>query len=96
MVATIYNLTEKIVPILKKHEVKRAGLFGSVVSGNATIESDIDLLVELDNGSSLFDFLEIKFELEQELEKKVDLVEYCSIKKSLKLPILSSEVRIYG
>ena len=41
------KIREKIIPILKKHDVKRASLFGSIVSGNYTDKSDIDILVEL-------------------------------------------------
>jgi predicted nucleotidyltransferase len=43
--------------ILRKHDVKRASLFGSVVRGEATEDSDIDLLVEFEGRKSLLDLV---------------------------------------
>lgn len=83
-------------PILKKHKVTKAGIFGSFAKGNATGKSDIDILVELTYPLSLFDFIGIKQELEEVLQKQVDLVEYRAIKPIIKDSILKSEVRIYG
>jgi len=80
---------------LRKHHIKRAGLFGSVAEGTATDTSDIDLLVELGSEISLLDFVGIKYELEDLLNKKVDLVEYQAIKPRLKERILAQEIWIY-
>lgn len=85
-----------IVPILTRHRIKRAGIFGSVAKGNATSQSDIDILVELGSEISLLDFVGIKYELEDHLGRKVDLVEYQAIKPRLKNRIMSEEIRIYG
>ncbi|KKP65770.1 MAG: hypothetical protein UR63_C0044G0011 [Candidatus Roizmanbacteria bacterium GW2011_GWC2_35_12] len=43
-----------IIPILKKYGVSRASLFGSVVRGEQTEKSDIDILVEVPHSKSLF------------------------------------------
>ena len=94
---TINNIAEQIIPVLHKYAVKRAGLFGSVATQRSQTESsDIDILVELSKPISLIDFLVIKLELEDKLGKKVDLVEYQSIKPLLRQRILSEEIRIYG
>lgn len=85
----------KIIPILKKYGVTRASLFGSVVRGEETKESDIDILVEVPDSKSLFDMMDIQFELEDALKKKVDLIEYKGIKPALKDSILSSQLPIY-
>ncbi len=90
------ELIRKILPILKKYNIRKAGLFGSYSRDSFSSESDIDLLVELGNGLSLIDFVRIKLELEDSLNKKVDLVEYGSIKPALKDHILQEEFRIYG
>ncbi|MBL7780065.1 MAG: nucleotidyltransferase family protein [Saprospiraceae bacterium] len=92
----IDEITFKITPTLKKHHIKRAGLFGSVATGRARRGSDIDLLVEFGTAISLLDFVGIKFELEEILGTKVDLVEYEAIKPRLRRRILSEEIRIYG
>jgi len=86
--------TDKIIPILKKYGVSRASLFGSIVTGKMTNTSDIDILVQMPSGSSLFDILRIKVDLEEHLDREVDLVQYKAIKDSLKKEILSSQLSI--
>ena len=85
---------QKILDVLKKYHVKRAGLFGSYAKETQTEFSDIDILVELDNELSLLEFINIKLELEETLNKKVDLVEYNYIKPLIRDSVLNDEVRI--
>jgi hypothetical protein len=92
----IYKIKHTIISILKRHSITRAGIFGSFARGNENPDSDIDILVEFDKQISLLEFVGIKYELEDILEKKVDLVEYQSIKPRLKKRIMSEEIRIYG
>lgn len=92
----IEEIKNVIVPILIRHHIKRAGIFGSIAKGNATAESDIDILVELGEKISLLEFVGLKYELEDLLGKKVDLVEYQAVKPRLKNQIMSDEIRIYG
>ncbi len=87
-------IKEKIRPILRQHGIKRAGLFGSYARGEMKADSDVDILVELEENISLLDFIGIKLELEDVLGKKVDLVEYNTIKPLLRERILSEEVAI--
>jgi len=93
---TIEKITQAITPILKKHGIRRAGLFGSYVKNSMTPNSDVDILVELGSDFSLLDFVRVKLDLEDILKTKVDLVEYKAIKPRLKNKILSEEMRIYG
>ncbi|MFH1586055.1 MAG: nucleotidyltransferase family protein [archaeon] len=89
------KLKPKIVKTLKKYGVKKAGIFGSFVRGDQKKNSDIDILVEItDKNMSLIGFIHIKHELEDNLGKKVDLVEYKLIRPELKKIILNEEVRI--
>jgi len=90
------EIKSKITPILLKHQVKRAGIFGSMSTGEFTRKSDVDILVELGKDISLLEFVGIKYELEDSLGRSVDLVEYQAIKPRLKDRILSEEIRIYG
>ena len=92
------NLEEiklKIIPILKKYNVKKAGIFGSYARGEQRETSDIDILVDIDDDLSLFDFASLKIELEGALGKKVDLVEYTTIKSKLRKEILKDEVVVF-
>lgn len=88
----IQKLKKIIVPVLKRHKVKKAGIFGSYATGEQTEESDVDIVVEY-NGS-LLDFVGIELELKKKLRKKVDLISYKGIHPMLKKRILSEQVKI--
>ncbi|MBI2672510.1 nucleotidyltransferase family protein [Candidatus Woesearchaeota archaeon] len=90
----IEKLKPIIIKILKKHGVKRAGIFGSYARGEQKKNSDIDILADIPKKVNLFDFVGIKLELEDALKKKVDLVEYKLIRPELKNIILNEEVKI--
>jgi hypothetical protein len=76
---------------LNRFGVKSIALFGSYVSGQATNNSDIDLLVEFIKGEKTFDnYMDLKFYLEDNLNKDVDLVIKDALKEELKEDILGS------
>jgi len=83
-------------PILRKHGVTKAAIFGSMASQTYTEDSDVDILIELDDSYNLLDIVRIKFELEDVLGRKVDLVEYPALKPALKKYVLDNPVPIYG
>jgi predicted nucleotidyltransferase len=93
---TIEEIKAVATPILQKHKVTKAAIFGSIAHGTSSAKSDVDILVELDDSYSLLDFIGIKLELEEALHRAVDLVEYSAIKPALKKYILENPVPIYG
>lgn len=93
---TIEAIKQIAIPILKKNKVRKAALFGSRAKEEHSADSDVDILVELDDSYSLLDFIGIKIELEDALHKKVDLVEYDAVKPALKDYILKEPIPIYG
>jgi len=84
----------KTLRILKEHGVSKAGIFGSYARGEENRKSDIDFLIKIDNKASLTDLIGLKIMLEKNLNKKVDLVEYETIRPELKSRILKEEIRI--
>ncbi|MEO8581647.1 MAG: nucleotidyltransferase family protein [Patescibacteria group bacterium] len=82
------KLQKKILPILKKHNVKKAGIFGSATTNDFSSESDVDLLYEPPPGTSLFDHFQLKNELEEKLKRPVDLVEYKYLKPRIRDRVL--------
>lgn len=94
MKSKIEEIKKKAVPILKEAGVTRSSLFGSVVRGEARGDSDIDILVEIPRGISLFDFVDLQLKLEQVLNRKVDLGEFSTIKPRLREYILQEAVQI--
>jgi uncharacterized protein len=84
------KIINDILPILKKADVTKAALFGSYVRGDNTPSSDIDILVDLPRGKSLFDLAGLQINLEEKLQKRVDVVTYRSICPHLKNSILNN------
>ncbi|WP_340820073.1 nucleotidyltransferase family protein [Methanolobus sp. WCC4] len=87
--------------LLKEHEdeirelfgVKRIGLFGSFARGEALKRSDVDVLVEFDEGKKTFNnYMDLKFYLEELFERDVDLVIETAIKPRLKEHIMREAV----
>lgn len=60
--------------IAAKHGAHNVRVFGSVARGEAGENSDIDLLVELEEGRSLLDQAGLVLDLEELLGRKVDVV----------------------
>ena len=92
---TAQNIKFKIAPILKSQGVIKASLFGSFARGENTRDSDVDILVKLASGKTLFDLVGLKMELEDALGKKVDVLTYNSIHPLLRKNILKDEKVIY-
>ena len=90
----INKIKQKSIPILKEAGIKRSSIFGSYKRGEQDEESDIDFLIELPIGTSLFDLTALQIKLEESLQRKVDLVEYKGIKPHLKDIILNDQIRI--
>jgi len=92
---TFENIKNIALPVIKKYGVNRAGIFGSFATGEAKEDSDIDMLVELPKGASLFDLIGLKLDLEELLGRKVDVLTYNSIYYLLREIILNEEIVIY-
>ncbi|HUV02047.1 MAG TPA: nucleotidyltransferase family protein [Desulfobacteria bacterium] len=88
------ELKKTLIDVLKKHEVKKASLFGSVVRGEATEDSDIDLLVEFEGRKSLLDLAGLKLELQELLRRRVDVLTYKLLHPLLKERILNEQEEI--
>ena len=89
------SIKKKALPVLKKHAVKRASIFGSVARGTAKPGSDVDFLIEYrEKNKSLFDLVDLKSDLEETLDCKVDLVTYNSIYWRIRDRVLEEQIVI--
>lgn len=94
-VDSIAVIKKRALPILKRHAIKRAAIFGSFARGEAKARSDVDILIEYKGkNKSLFDLVDLKSELEDILGRKVDIVTYSSIYWRLREQILTEQVVI--
>lgn len=64
----------EIIRIAAKYGARNVRLFGSVARGEALQDSDVDLLVDLEPGRSLFDLGGLLMDLQDLLSCKVDVV----------------------
>lgn len=90
----IKKIKRVAVPILKRNDVVKAGIFGSYARGKAKKGSDVDMLIKFRGKKSLFDLTGLKIELEGKLGKRVDILTYKSIHPLLRERILKEEERI--
>jgi predicted nucleotidyltransferase len=65
---------QQFAATLHAHGILSAAFFGSYARGEATPESDLDVLVTYPAGTTLFDVMKLQDELEQVSGRKVDLV----------------------
>jgi predicted nucleotidyltransferase len=88
---------QEIIKIIRKNKfeieshygVRSLGLFGSYVKGTQRKKSDIDILVTFNHDIDLFDFLDLREYLEDQLHAKVDLVMESALKPAIGKRILS-------
>ncbi|MDI6710907.1 MAG: nucleotidyltransferase family protein [Bacillota bacterium] len=92
---TIEDAKERMIPVLKRHDVRRAAVFGSLARGEAGEQSDVDLLVELAEGKTLFDLGALKLDLEDALGRRVDLLTYGGIHPLFEKRVLAEQVTIH-
>ena len=91
----ILNVLNQHGDELRRRKVRRLGIFGSAARGELRPESDLDILVEMDEKT--FDlYMDLKFFLEELFGRKVDLVLKEAIKPALRSRILEETVYAQG
>ena len=106
MVYTLDELYERIAPVAKKYGLKAVYVFGSYARGEATENSDIDLLIDTTgtNIKSLLHLASVYSDLEDALQKEIDLITVSSIEQQAMMPseirfreaVLKERVNIYA
>lgn len=91
----VEEIKMKAAPVLARHGATEAYLFGSAARGEATPESDIDILVRFKELVGLFGFVRTKLELQDALEGlTVDLVQIDALREEMKPSVNRDKVRI--
>jgi len=70
------------------------GIFGSYVRGEQKAGSDLDVLVEFDEGANLLDLVGLSIFLEEKLHLKVDVVAESSLRKEIKDIVLREKIAV--
>lgn len=83
---------EEILAIAAKHGAYNIRVFGSVARGEATDKSDVDFLVEIEQGRTLLDQISLIQSLEDLLGRKVDVAEPDNLHRLIKDRVLKEAV----
>jgi hypothetical protein len=83
---------EEVLRIAARHGARNVRIFGSVARGEARPDSDVDVLVELEPGRSLFDLGGLLIELQDLLGRRVDVVTEQGLRPRLRERVLREAV----
>ena len=86
------ELRAEILRIGASHGARNLRIFGSVARGDADTDSDLDLLVDMDPGRSLFDLGGLQFDLEELMGSPVDVVTESGLKPRIREKVLREAV----
>jgi predicted nucleotidyltransferase len=88
------NKRNEILDIANHYGARKMRIFGSILRGEATVNSDVDFLVELEQGRSLLDIIAIKQDLEDLLGCKVDVVTEAALSPYIRDEVLGQAVSL--
>lgn len=83
---------DEILRICARYGARNVRIFGSVARGEDDAQSDIDFVVEMEPGRSLFDLGGLQYELESLLGCRVDVVTERGIRERLRERVLREAV----
>ncbi len=90
---------DKIIELCQKFNVIELSVFGSILTSSFNSNSDIDMIIKLDNHDPIDyadNYFNFKFALELLLKRKIDLLEYKTIKnKTFQSLVNHEKVLIY-
>ena len=78
----------------REFHLKDIWLFGSFVRGEQRGKSDVDVLVDFDDGATLFDWAGLGIYLEEKLGRKVDIVTKKSVRPQWKRAIFKEMIQV--
>jgi uncharacterized protein len=85
---------KKILQIAARHGARKVRVFGSVARGEARRGSDIDFLVEMDEGRSLLDHAALILDLERLLKRPVDVASERGLRQPLRKEVLRDAIAL--
>ncbi|MDE3089797.1 MAG: nucleotidyltransferase family protein [Chloroflexota bacterium] len=81
----IHTLRKQLPHLNAKYGVEKIALYGSFAKGTASKQSDVDILVQLGRPLGL-EFVQLAFDLEKSLGRKVDLATFDTFQRGLANP----------
>ena len=88
------TLQQYLTNLQEQYQVKTLGVFGSYARGEATDNSDLDLLVEFQGDLTFDKYMDLKFFLEDLFDKKIDLVIRDDLKPQIREKVLEETIHV--
>ena len=82
----------KILQIAARHGARKVRVFGSVARGTSRRGSDVDFLVEMEEGRSLLDHAALILALERLLKRPVDVATERGLRKPIRKEVLKDAI----
>lgn len=87
---------EGLAAVCRRHDVRVLKIFGSAARGEDRPDSDVDFIVEFDGDKSLFDLVGLQLDLEEFLDRDVDVLTEPALSPYLRDRILASASVVYA
>ncbi len=84
----------RILELAQKHGAKDIRVFGSMARTDATDKSDVDFLVDLEEGRDLFDLGAFQMDVQDLLHRKVDVITENSLHRMMRDRVLSEAITL--
>jgi len=88
------EMRDQILLLCSAYGARNLRVFGSVARGEADAQSDVDFLVEMEPGRSLFDVGGLQYDLEKLLNRPVDIVTKRGLKTRIRDRVLRAAVAL--
>lgn len=85
---------DKILKIASENGLSNIRIFGSTARGEDHSDSDIDLLVQIEDGRTLFDLIRFKQKVEELVGRKIDVVSDQGINEMIKETIMNEVIQL--
>ena len=89
---TLQQQRQEILRIAAKHGAYNVRIFGSVARDEADLDSDIDILVDLEPGRSLLDLGGLLMDLQELFQCRVDVVTEKGLRARIRQRVLAEAV----
>ena len=83
---------DHILALAKKYGAKDVRVFGSMATGRVKPDSDVDLLVELEEGRDLFNLGALQMDIQDLLKRKVDVVTEAALHRLIRDRVLKEAI----
>ena len=83
---------QEILALAAKYGAFNIRIFGSVARGQADDKSDVDFLVDMEPGRSLFDMGGLLYDLQQLLGRNIDVVTTAGLRARIKERVIKEAV----